>query len=843
LQETETETGKETETEVVEDIVQEAVEFNRRHHHYNARSGEAIKAEISSVLRLKIKRAKSKEKLWGIIIKHERNLNVSLLCLAVVNLRKLAKTSRRGARANHSSHDAGRNSKVEAKGIRVLEALIARRTSTMTAKHVATILHSMAVMRMTENEELRHRLIDRFLLLADSANGQSIGNMLWACGKLQDCLEVSDLEMLANRLLAVSSSCNSQNLSNTIWALGTMNQSINDHTLELLLSCYICKVHESVPQGMSNVLWAIARLDFNPQSDIISRIVGELMSRPRGEVKAQDLANSIWSIGRLQCDAVDERSLRKMILTAVDLVETFNQQELSLTLWGLARLNYELEDELYAKILDVVYEKCHTFNSQALSTTLWSIGRIGVIPPPDVLLALTEEVSYKIRSFTPQGLSNVLWALTTLSYNPGPRVLQSISHEVARKSRHISSKNLSSIMKSFSLLKYLPPEKEMQKLTESFLREVSISSPQTICLLLWSYANLDYCPGMEVLDILHARACKILDQYTTIHLANTVFSYAKLGFDPSEAFLKRLADLFVLNLGDSSATSSQAIANLVWAISSLGYTLGSEQFTPILAEVCSRTSRNEFSALELTNVLWAFSVGDYPSSLCRTAEFEELWMHTLKSAALICPGKKLAQIFQSKLLLEASQDKLLPKASQGGGGGGDSHSHLHDDQNMKYALPDDIHVLAEQSWNTITNRGREDLSRFHVQVSSTLKRLGIPHELEQLTRNKYLSVDILVRDWDLVIEVDGPSHYSSNTLKVNGSTLARNRLLKHWSYSVLCIPYFGWPSEEAEQDKLLRSTLRPYRRNIKEPPPPSSSSPLSGKREDQEEEEEEEERH
>ena len=120
-------------------------------------------------------------------------------------------------------------------------------------------------------------------------------------------------------------------------------------------------------------------------------------------------------------------------------------------------------------------------------------------------------------------------------------------------------------------------------------------------------------------------------------------------------------------------------------------------------------------------------------------------------------------------------------------------------------MPENVHVLAEQSWNTIVTKD-SILSRFHGQVSSSLSRLEIAHDVEQLTWNDYMSVDILMPG-NLVIEVDGPSHYSLNTLRMNGSTLARNKLLKHWSYSVVCIPYFGWPSDQKAQDQFLKGIV------------------------------------
>ena len=495
------------EVKEIKELVQEAEDFvpRRRIHRHDVRSGSVLKANAANVLRGKIKKANREEKVHHLLVRHERNMNVSLICLAMVRLRRLSKRdSGRRPRRDEAAN------KVVTRGTRVLQNLIVRHERNMNPKHIATVLHSMAALRMTKPRDTRLKLIDRFVLLADSANGQAIGNMLWACGKLGDYPDAEGLEKILDRLIATSSSCNSQNLSNTLWSLGTMAQSsaapvdISERKLELLLSCYVCKVEESVPQGMSNVLWALAKLEFNPESDIFDRIISELVSRPRAEMKAQDLANAAWSIGRLQC-AVNSGILDRLVAMSVERVGEFNAQEVSLLLWGVARMNYALEREDYDAILSSVSKKCRTFNARALSTTLWAMGRIGTIPDPEILFLLTEECAGKIRGFSPQGISNVLWALTALSYNPGPSVLRAIASEFERKSARVPGKSLSSILKSMAVLQYLPEETVLEAVTSSFLDQLEGEGPQSICVFLWSFSSLGVSLGTEALDRIHAK--------------------------------------------------------------------------------------------------------------------------------------------------------------------------------------------------------------------------------------------------------------------------------------------------------------------------------------------------
>ena len=51
------------------------------------------------------------------------------------------------------------------------------------------------------------------------------------------------------------------------------------------------------------------------------------------------------------------------------------------------------------------------------------------------------------------------------------------------------------------------------------------------------------------------------------------------------------------------------------------------------------------------------------------------------------------------------------------------------------------------------------VSRLHADVAAVLTRLGIQHEMEVLTDDEYFSLDIYLPEYDVAVEVDGPSHF------------------------------------------------------------------------------------
>ena len=85
---------------------------------------------------------------------------------------------------------------------------------------------------------------------------------------------------------------------------------------------------------------------------------------------------------------------------------------------------------------------------------------------------------------------------------------------------------------------------------------------------------------------------------------------------------------------------------------------------------------------------------------------------------------------------------------------------------------------------TVSNGQRE--------VGESLRRLGIPHELECITADGLFSIDLAIVDRRIALEFDGPSHFTKNTMEPLGHTRLRDRLLSAMGWRVVSIPFFEW---------------------------------------------------
>ncbi len=78
---------------------------------------------------------------------------------------------------------------------------------------------------------------------------------------------------------------------------------------------------------------------------------------------------------------------------------------------------------------------------------------------------------------------------------------------------------------------------------------------------------------------------------------------------------------------------------------------------------------------------------------------------------------------------------------------------------------------------TVSNGQRE--------VGESLRRLGIPHELECITADGLFSIDLAIMDRRIALEFDGPLHFARNTLEPLGHTRLRDRRLSAMGWHVV----------------------------------------------------------
>lgn len=117
---------------------------------------------------------------------------------------------------------------------------------------------------------------------------------------------------------------------------------------------------------------------------------------------------------------------------------------------------------------------------------------------------------------------------------------------------------------------------------------------------------------------------------------------------------------------------------------------------------------------------------------------------------------------------------------------------------------------------TVQAKAREPISKFHISVVASLRRLGWDPHVEHITRDGLFSIDVALqassrgRHVRIALEVDGPSHFTINRpWRMMGESLARQRIIAALGWVVVSVPFHEWFSREGhgERDAWLRRTL------------------------------------
>ncbi|WBA79282.1 RAP domain-containing protein [Endozoicomonas sp. GU-1] len=491
----------------------------------------------------------------------------------------------------------------------------------------------------------------------------------------------------------------------------------------------------------------------------------------------------------------------------------FNPQEISNLLWAMAKLvDNGLErtpglKEALAALLPLVNAQTTTFKPQGIANLLWAMAKLvdnGQEQTPELseaVAALLPHVNTQKANFTPQEIANFLWAVAKLVDN-GQGQTPELNEAVA------------------ALLPYVNTQKA------SF-------NPQEIANLLWAMAKLadneqEQTPGLSdamaaLLPLVNVQK----EQFTGQGIANLLWAMAKLvdnGQEQTPEFKEAVAGLLPLVNVQKEQFTGQGIANLLWAMAKL-VDNGQKQ-TPEFKEAVAallplvNTQKDQFIPQHIANLLWALAkLGELVELNVLTSTFESLVYKVSENPRLSQQDTLMSlwgvMVCCARLALDSNaiKNNVLEK-------------HMDDLLNrLENTSPDNkeyqaIMIMAA-SWlgrscpvvphyqTTIS----KPQSGFRDQLQSFMPSLKIE---EEKSLNSLPPVDLLLPDHNVVIEIQGPSHYVGGDFKTRkGSTLLKIALLQNAGFEVVEIPVnqlWGKDSIKRYMDQIkIRVNIPPQR--------------------------------
>ncbi|MGO0307024.1 DUF1601 domain-containing protein [Endozoicomonas acroporae] len=599
---------------------------------------------------------------------------------------------------------------------------------------------------------------------ARDIDARGIANQLWAMAKLVDNGQEwtpglkEAVAVLLPHVNAQKDQFIPQHIANLLWAMAKLVVNGQEQTPELnkavavLLTNVNTQKANFKPQEITNLLWAMAKLVDNGQERIpeFKEVVATLLSHvnaQKGQFSAQDIANLLWAIAKLVDNGQEQTTGLKATVAALlphvnAQKDRFIPQHITNLLWAMAKLVDNGQEQTtglkvtVAALLPHVKVQKNQFKAQGIANLLWAMAKLvdngqeQTTGLKVTVAALLPHVNVQKNQFKAQGIANLLWAMAKLADNGQERTPELNEAVVA-----------------------LLPRVKVQK--DQFI-------PQHIANLLWAMAKLvdngqERTPEFKaaVATLLpHVNAQKAL--FNPQEITNLLWAMAKLvdnGQEQTPGLIKAVAALLPFVNAEKDNFTPQGIATLLLAMAKLNQLIELHVVTATFESLVYRISDNpQLSQKDILMSLWGVMV--------------------------LCARLALDSNANKNNVLEKHMDDLFTR--------------------LKNTYPDneeDHSILAmAASWLgrpcPVVPHYQTNVSKlqadFRAQLQSCIPSLQIE---EEKSLNSLPPVDLLLPEHNMVIEIQGPSHYVSGDFKTrNGSTLLKIALLQKSGFEVIEIP-------------------------------------------------------
>ncbi|WP_422450728.1 MULTISPECIES: DUF1601 domain-containing protein [unclassified Endozoicomonas] len=698
---------------------------------------------------------------------------------------------------------------------------------------------------------------------ARDVDAQGVVNLLWATAKLVDKGQEQTPELkgavaaLLPHVNAQKAQFNAQHITNLLWAMAKLMANGQEWTPELkenvstLLSHVYAQKANFKPQEIANLLWAMAKLVDNglEQAPELKKAVATLLPQVNAQkayFKPQEITSLLWAMAKLVDNGQElTPGLKEAVAVLWPHVNAqkanFKPQETANLLWAMAKLvDNGLEQApglkaALAVLLPHVNAQKVQFNAQNIANLLWAMAklvdnRLEIPGLKDSVAVLLPPVNAQKANFKPQETANLLWAMAKLVDNgleqaPGLKAALAVllPHVNAQKVQ-FNAQNIVNLLWAMAKLvdnglEQIPGLKEaLGALLPHVNAQKANFKPQGIANLLWAMAKLmdnrqEQTPGLKaaVATLLpHVKALKA--NFKPQEITNLLWAMAKL-VDNGQAQTPELKQAVAALLPHVNAQNDQFnakdVAIQLWAMAKL--VINGQELTPELNEALTvllsqvNAKKNQFIPQHISHLLWAMAkLGElvelnvvkstsellvYQISKCPQLSQQEISM-SLWGALVCCARLSPDSNANKNSLLEKHMDDLFTRLEN-------AFPNNEEDQSI---------IAMAASWlgracpivpHYQTNMSKPQTA-FRDQLQSCIPSLKIAAER---SLNSLPPVDLLLPDHNIIIEVQGPSHYLCGDFNTRtGSTLLKIALLQKAGFEVIEIPI----NQLRSQDSIKR---------------------------------------
>ncbi|GLI59605.1 hypothetical protein VaNZ11_001535, partial [Volvox africanus] len=336
----------------------------------------------------------------------------------------------------------------------------ALRMPSANPQHVSNLLWAMVMLRLQAPEEL----ISQALAVLDgklqAATPQALAITAWAVVQVG---ERAPPEAWWHRIqqaaLQLSGKLQPQDISHLVWATARSGHPGPQPWLQAMCSEAHGCMRGFRSQELCNLLWGLVVVGFKPPEPWLTAAISAAQNL-LPNFKGFELAVLLWCLASLQAKPLLPRTFaRGLFFHSGPKLRYFSAQDCANVIWSLARLQLRPPEPWMAAFVEESFTQLPHFTPQHLANTIWGFARLSRCPPEPWMDRFFLESRPLLLSFKTGELGMLAMALGIARLDPPRQWLNQMLVASYSKLEHCRAQELANLVWGFWRLFFKPPQR------------------------------------------------------------------------------------------------------------------------------------------------------------------------------------------------------------------------------------------------------------------------------------------------------------------------------------------------------------------------------------------------
>ena len=545
--------------------------------------------------------------------------------------------------------------------------------------------------------------------------------------------------------------------SSFLQRLRSQKQVVFDQRTEGLL---LNELDRYSTQELAGVVTLMKRNGYIPSTNFVDKWIGRCLTRLRG-FSSRDFVTVLYYLSNFRCQTRYEKFVEGWIKVSIRSISKFDAQGLSNSIYALSTLEITVPESFMDKWFITSERKLCHFNAQNLSNSIRALAKMEITVPKSFMDQWFIACGLKLRHFKPQELSNSIHALGKMEIILPKRVMHQWFIACEEKLRDFNPQELSISIYALSNLEITVPESFMDKWFIASKKTLPRFDPQGLSNSIYALSNLKITVPGSFMRKWFCESERRLPEFNPQNLSNSIYALSNLEITVPGSFMRKW---FCESERRLPEFNPRNLSNSIYALSNLEITVP-ESFMDKWF-LASEQKLQEFNLQALLNSVYSF--------LLLEVEIPETMIQRLSTIIRDDDFIQTKETVSQVLMIDQFVNLSLSKE------------------------------LLSRLYSTYRSIDEVISSRLQKNVCTHLSDLGLSIQEEQyLPEVPFIPVDILVSGKKIVIQVDGPCHFTRKNMR---KTRLNTRILEKHGYTVYRISHKEWDFCE-NKDEFLRENI------------------------------------